>query len=155
MGTSSSWGQVTAKLNGLADAYEDLPKAQVAESSLIVKKSVQVFMPARLRGAGKRGAKLTVRYNEGVYPDGAKSLVYVTGPAQLIERDTQPHLIPRQRGARARQRYAVIPGVGVRAFANHPGTKGKHPWAKGVEAAMPRVRRVFEVKADLALRRIF
>lgn len=132
-----------------------MPKGQVGRSALITKKSVQAFMPARLRGAGKKGAKLTVRYNEGTFGDGAKALVYVTGPAQLIERDTKSHRIPRERGSRGRRRYAVIPGIGVRAYANHPGTKGKHPWQKGVDVAVPLITREFDAAGALLLRRHF
>lgn len=155
MGTSTSWEQLTAKLNGLAGDYADLPKAQVREASLLTKKSVQTFMPGRLRGVGRAGAKLNVRYDlNDQSGEDASSTVYVTGPAQLVENDTRAHRIPRQR-TRGRRRYAVIPGVGVRAYANHPGTRGKHPWAKGVEAAIPGIRRIFETTSEVALRRWF
>jgi hypothetical protein len=155
VGTSHSWGELSGKINALARDAGDMPKTQVSEASLVVKKSVQTFMPERLRGVGKKGAKLTVRYNEGSFDDGAKALVYVLGPAQLVERDTKAHRIPRDRGRRGRRRYAVIPGVGVRAYAQHPGTKGKHPWQKGVDAAMPIVRRIFAHSGEVLMRRHF
>lgn len=165
MGVSTSWAQLDAKLDAFARDAADLPKGQVGRSALLTKKSVQVFMPDRLRGVGKKGAKLTIRYNEGSYADGAKALVYVTGPAQLIERDTAKHQIPRARGPRARSRWAVLPqavarssGKGEsRVFArvNHPGTKGKHPWAKGVAAALPLINREFDAAGALLLRRHF
>lgn len=136
----------TTKMGG---ELQRLEQRTVLIAAMAVKKSVQAQLAAagvqngKLRGVGKRGAKVGVRYDMA----GKKALVRATGPFQLIERDTKAHQIPRARGARARKRYAVIPGVGVRAYANHPGTKGKHPWAKGVVAAIP----VAEKAGGLAL----
>lgn len=116
-----------------------LERNMVLVAAQTVKTSVQSQLAAagvengKLRGVGKKGAKVGVRYDIL----GDKALVRATGPFQLIERDTKAHRIPKVRGARARKRIVVIPGVGVRAWANHPGTKGKHPWAKGVAAAIP------------------
>lgn len=155
MGTSTSWAELDGKLAAFARDVSDLPKGQVGRAALATKKSVQAFMPARLRGVGKRGAPLRVRYVESGSGDASSATVFVTGPAQLIERDTQAHRIPRQRGPRARQRLIVIPNVGVRASANHPGTKGKHPWARGVGVALPLIRREFDASGALALRRHF
>jgi hypothetical protein len=154
MGTSHSWAELDAKLNALARDVADMPKGQVGRAALATKKSVQAFMPDRLRGVGKRGAKLTVRYTEAGSGDSSSALVFVTGPAQLIENDTRAHRIPKDR-ARGRRRVIVIPGIGVRAFANHPGTKGKHPWAKGVTAAQPLISREFDAAGALLLRRHF
>lgn len=116
-----------------------LERNMVLVAAQAVKTSVQAQMQAagvengKLRGVGKRGAKVGVRYDVL----GDKALVRATGPFHLLERDTKEHRIPKVRGARARKRVVVIPGVGVRAWANHPGTKGKHPWAKGVTVAIP------------------
>jgi hypothetical protein len=66
-----------------------------------------------------------------------------TGPWQLIEENTSPHIIRPKRRSKSKGRGAKgaigIPGIGPRAYAHHPGTKGKHPWAKGVEKAEPLV----------------
>lgn len=165
MGISTSWAQLDRKLEGFARDVADLPKGQVGRSALITKKSVQVFMPARLRGVGKHGAPLRVKYVESGAGDESSATVFVTGPAQLIERDTDKHVIPRARGPRARSRFAVLPAAVPRssgkgesrvfASVNHPGTKGKHPWAHGVEAALPLIRREFDAAGALALRRHF
>lgn len=126
----------TAKMGG---ELRRLERNMVLVAAQTVKTSVQTQLGAagvqngKLRGVGKRGAKVGVRYDVL----GDKALVRATGPFHLLERDTKAHQIPKVRGARARKRVVVIPGVGVRAWANHPGTKGKHPWAKGVAAAIP------------------
>lgn len=155
MGTSRSPGELSGKLTRLAAEYQDLPYSTVQEASLTTKKIIKGIAPARLRGVGKRGAKLDVAYNIIGKGEESASLIFARGPWQLIERDTSPHRIPKERGARARKRYVVIPGYGVRASANHPGTHGKHPWAKGVDVAKPVVGLLFRSKASLAIRRIF
>lgn len=154
MGTSSSWAELDAKLARLARDVSDLPKTQTREATLIVERSVSALMPSRLRGVGKRGAAINVKSIVEGGGDSAAGRVWVTGPAQLIENDTKAHMIPRQRN-RGRRRVVVIPGVGVRASAHHPGTKGKHPWLKGVAAAIPLVERAFAVPADAIMRSIF
>ena len=155
MGTSRSPAELAGKFGRLANEYHDLPLSLVKESSLITKTTIKGIAPARLRGAGKRGAKLDVGYTVIGAGTSAQSLVYARGPWQLIERDTAAHRIPREKTGRGRRRYAVIPGVGVRAWAQHPGTKGQHPWRKGVVAARPVVGGLFKARGNLALRRIF
>lgn len=118
-----------------------LEERSVQVASLAVKKSVLVQMQlagvngGRLRGVGKKGAKVGVRYDQ----KGKAALVRATGPFHLLERPTKGHRTPKERAAnsRAKRKVVNIPGVGVRAFANVAGTKGKYPWAKGVEAAIP------------------
>jgi hypothetical protein len=126
----------TAKMEGELRNFE---RNMVLVTAQAVKTSVQTQMGGagvqngKLRGVGKKGAKIGVRYDLV----GETALVRATGPFHLIERDTKAHREPKVRGSRARKRLLVIPGVGVRASANHPGTKGKHPWAKGVLVAVP------------------
>jgi len=157
MGTSNSWAELNGKLQSTARAYADLPAQQVKDGCLIVKRSVSARMPSRLRGVGKRGAALTVRFDlRDAQGEESSGTVYVKGPAQLIENRTRPHRIPRERsGRQRRRRVIVIPGVGPRASANHPGTPGKQPWARGVQEALPLVKRVFENTSEVALRRAF
>jgi len=155
VGTSRSPAELQSKLNHLVRDYQDLPVALVREASLATKASIKAIAPARLRGVGKKGQKLDVGFNMIGRGESAQSLIFARGPWQLIERDTAAHRIPRERGKRARMRYAVIPGVGVRAWAHHPGTKGQHPWAKGVAAAKPVVARLFASRSELVIRRIF
>lgn len=131
--------QFLAKTAKMTAELEKLPRRMVEVAALAVKASVLTQMQAagvtggKLRGVGKKGAKIGVRYDIL----GDKALVRATGPFHLLERNTKPHRIPKERGPRARRRVVVIPGVGVRAFAQSPGTKGKHPWEKGVVAAIP------------------
>lgn len=126
----------TAKMEGELRNFE---RNMVVVTAKAVKTSVEAQMAAagvqngKLRGVGKKGQKIGVRYDIV----GKAALVRATGPFHLIERDNKDHRTPKVRGARARKRVVVIPGVGVRAYANVKGSKGKHPWAKGVVVAVP------------------
>lgn len=152
--TVAQFVEKTVKMGG---ELQRLERNMVLVAAQTVKTSVQSQMAAagvqngKLRGVGKRGAKIGVRYDVA----GAKALVRATGPFQLIERDTKAHRIPKVRGARARKRLVVIPGVGVRAWAQSPGTKGKHPWEKGVVAAIPIQHKAQQIALLQSLRKVF
>ena len=153
MGVSHSPEELAHKLGRLAGEYSDFPKSATREAALVIKESVMSRAPSRLRGVGRSGARLSVRFNVSGSGSDALARISAEGPFQLIEADTHAHVIPKQR--RGRRRVIVIPGVGPRAVAHHPGTHGKHPWEKGVTEARPLVTRLYETRATLALRRIF
>lgn len=71
-------------------------------------------------------------------------MVKATGPMHLIERDTRPHLIvPKStgRGANRKRRSGAIrlADGSFRGAVRHPGTKGQHPFEKGIDDARPKV----------------
>lgn len=128
------------KFEQLAKGMAGLQRETLNQAGLIVKRSVETQIAVagapsgKLRGVGKKGARIGVRSDS----IGTGSvLVRATGPIHFLESNTKPHRIPKEQGGRSRRRIVVIPGVGVRAFARHPGTRGKHPWAKGVVIATP------------------
>lgn len=106
---------------------------------------------SRLSGVGKRGAKVGARFDQ----EAGRFVIQATGPLVLIERNTKAHRIPKQRGARARKRYAVIPGVGVRAYANHPGTRGKHTWERSVPKAQREAVDTITQRSNAVVRKAF
>jgi hypothetical protein len=101
--------------------------------------------PGLRLNVGKRGARIGIRY-DAIGPNSYR--VKATGPYQLIERDTDAHIEPRKRSGtiirtykrsgktvlRKRGSTLLIPGIGFRQSAQHPGTTGKHPWARAVAA---------------------
>jgi hypothetical protein len=123
----------------------------VSAAALAMKKTIVQGAPSRLRGVGKRGGRLGVRYEvkRGVEPT---AIVRAVGPWQLIESDTKPHTIgPKRRRANSRRQAAVLTPYGPRRAVHHPGTRGQHPWAKGVERGTPAATLAYTrvVRADL------
>jgi hypothetical protein len=95
-----------------------------------------------------RGARISVDTAVVGAGSRAQARVTPTGPIMLVEEDTNPHRQPFQygtgrryamagelmangmrarRGRAGRRGFLFIPGVGFRAHARHPGTRGKHP----------------------------
>lgn len=115
----------------------------------------------RLSGT-TRNAKVGVNYKLRDTKDGAYARIQATGPLPLIERDVKDHRIPRanarlrrRRGAASRRKIVVIPGVGVRAYAEHPGTQGQHPFERGWDATRRRVPVVIHGEIRKAMVKVF
>jgi hypothetical protein len=165
MGTSTPAG-FAVKSRKMAGELGRLDTTTVKIAALAVKTSVlgqlQVagVKDGKLRGVGKRGAKIGVSSTVA----GHTAVVKATGPFHLIERATKPHRIGHgtrsatsglplvdRSGQDIKRKVVVIPGVGVRAWADHPGTKGKYPWAKGVTAAQPAIAKANQVAVRQAM----
>lgn len=153
--------QAARKFSRLAADIPTMRQKALVASAQVMKQSAQgtlrIAAPRGQLNVGKRGARVGVRYDQ---PTPNTALVRMTGPAHLLESDTKPHRIPREKVGRGRARRAnskliSIPGVGVRAYANHPGTKGKHPWAKGVAIGKQRVDGATKKVLVDTMRRVF
>ena len=155
--TPEQWAQ---QASGFQGRLQEAQRRAVGASALHVKKVVgasiagAVGADMRMSGVGKKGVKVGVRYDVLGFQN-PTARVYATGPLHLVERGTKAHRIPKQRGKRARKRLLVIPGVGVRMWANHPGTSGKYPWRRGVAAAAPATPRIFKAEIHRALKETF
>lgn len=91
----------------------------------------------RLSGVGKRGARIGARFDTE-----RDSVTFkATGPVHFLAHPMSPHRIPKER-KRGRRRVVVIPGVGVRAWAHHPGTRGKDSWNRAFPEARRKVSKV-------------
>lgn len=136
---------VAARMRKVEDATKKGTRGTVVAAAMKAKIVISSGAPSRLRGVGRAGAKLGVRYTIRGSEMNPSAQLRATGPWQLIEKDTKPHRIgPKKRrgGSRSGRGGGVaVPGVGVFRSVHHPGTKGKHPWAKGVEKAEPVVAR--------------
>lgn len=87
----------------------------------------------RLSGVGLRGAKVGAGFDvKGT--QNPTALIRARGPLHLIERDTKAHVV-------APRRKQALFGAGFDHPVSHPirtpGTKGKHPFEKGVDRAIP------------------
>lgn len=145
-----------------ARSPRDVVAASARTYTTSIRSSIAAVAPSgRLRGVGKwnggnrPGARIGVTTKFRGSAQVAKAFVQATGPIQLIEKDTAAHDIPRTTGSRSlrtptgrlskrRESTGValsgrkilnIGGVPVMGPVHHPGTKGKHPFERGVNAA--------------------
>lgn len=164
MGISTP-AQFAGKMTALGVAVEKLPKSAATKAAVAGGKVITAGAPDRLRNVGKNGSKLGVRVTaESVGPAAATATIQATGAWPIIESDTPPHAIPRLVGSKSRAKNPLygpafggenvkklMTPYGVRATVWHPGTKGKHPWAKGVPKVVVLAPKVFaaELVGDL------
>ncbi len=132
--------QVAAKMNQVADATKKAARATVVSAAMQSKIVIASGAPSRLRNVGKSGGKLGVRYTISGGDLNPSAKLRATGPWPIIESDIGPHRIgPKKRrgGARSGRGGGVSTPGGVFRSVHHPGTHGKHLWAKGVAKAEP------------------
>lgn len=151
MGTSRSVAQLSKKLYLAAEAVEKADVKAVERVAQKVKRAAEkernraVGFDGRLSNVGKNGAKLGVRYDFKSQNGKPAALVRATGPWQIVEGDTVPHVITSRYagGSRLRRgafgpalpggrRSVILTPWGYRRYARHPGTKGKHPWRTAI-----------------------
>lgn len=159
--SSSDLTRVIGNIGKMAATIERAPRDVVAAEARIFKDATQaaIFAVApggRLRHVGKKGSKVgvTSRITESSLEQ-ARAVVQATGQLQIIEKDTKAHTIPRTRTQRrtrtssgrlsktradggkdiSGRKWLVINGTLVLGPVNHPGTKGKHPFERGVHVA--------------------
>lgn len=124
------------------------------KAALFVKKTILANSPARLRNVGKRGAKLGVGYRPYV---GGGTIVAARGPWPIIEWDTKAHVIGggRSKKREVRSYLQFMTGDIRLGPIRHPGTEGKHPFAKGVALARPAIPRIVDAEVKSALLGVF
>lgn len=176
MGTTNSPAVFIKRINARADAVARVPSAGVNAGALLVTESVRASLGSIAPGlklSGVRGSgKIGARFIAGNTGEGrATALVVATGPVQLIERDTKAHdvfaraggttvlgldgtLDSRRRGVQRGGKKALY-GKGfehpVMGRVHTSGTRGQHPFEKGVEAAKPLVARAMSVALHRAI----
>lgn len=144
----------------MAAAQRELERSQrvaLTAASFELKRSVEQRLPAskRLRGVGKKGARIGVRYD--IETDG-RAVVKAIGPLHLLERDTKAHEIkPKSsgRGSNRKQRKGAVRLANgeFRASVQHPGTKGQHPFEKGIEDGTPKAVKLMRNATSDAVKR--
>lgn len=128
MGVSTTPAELAGKLFRLSRSIERASAVGVTRAALHVKVSVGL-------ASGPYNSSRLTNVSFVVTPGANPSaLVKMTNrKAHLLDHDTKSHSI--QPKARRGRQALNIPGVGPRASAKHPGTKGKFMWEKGVAAA--------------------
>jgi hypothetical protein len=146
--------------NTLAKTPHDVVSATARTYTNAVRQEIRSVAPTgRLRGVGRfnrgkrQGARVGVKYDVKDAGTRSTAIVQATGPLHLIERNTKAHTIPRTvttkrlRTAAGRlshkrestgravsgRRVLYVGGRFVTGPIRHPGTKGKHPFARAVK----------------------
>jgi hypothetical protein len=138
---------LSASVGATAAALRVAQKVGVQKAALHMTTSIRTEITmatgdGRLSGVGRRGAKVGAGFDVKGSVD-PTALIKPKGPLWLVENDTGAHRIPRSRSRRARRRYVVIDGHPY-ASARHPGTRGKHPFRKGVGKTRDDTPRIFQ-----------
>jgi hypothetical protein len=117
MGTSQTGAQLAAKLDKLGRDLRDVKRPL----NITALQGKRIFQAA----AASAGATRLARARYDIRGDTA-IIRYAGAKAHLVNNPTKAHRIePRSRRGR-RGRRALTIGADVRAYANHPGTRGKH-----------------------------
>lgn len=147
MGVSSSPQELAGKLNRFA---KDVGNVKVPLNATAL--HVKGLMQSSAAGAGALGARpgrrrrIGVRYNiKGAGPH-MVAVVSYEGPAHLINNPNRPHRIEPRGQRRGRGAMALVINGNVRAWANHPGTRGKRFFEAAKAAAERTAPRVFARK---------
>lgn len=144
MGTSTSAAQMVKKINTAKKNVEARQTKAVGAAALAAKDIIE--QEASRSGLKPRSSKLVGRRWRGVRYDikgtrNPTALVRATGPAWLHDQPTKAHRIAAKRSPsrrRKRRRGAKALSFGRNhpvAAVNHPGTRGKGWWRRGVNRA--------------------
>lgn len=107
----------------------------------------------RMSGVGKNGARVGVRYDVRDDNHGSTALIKAMGPLHLVERDTKAHLIESTRADWDDDAALLLPDGNFRRAVPHRGTKGRHPFAKGVTKGKPAAGRAMKTPMVAAARK--
>ncbi len=156
---TSNLDAFVGRLTQAANGYATLPRIQVEGIAKTVTSAIRASIDraapgGRMRGVGKRGARVGARYD---VTGPQTAFVKATGPLHLLERDTKEHVIPKER-ARGRRQGRPVLKIGDRFVTGpiaHPGTKGKHPFEKAVVATQPLTGPIAHKAVNAMLSRIY
>lgn len=153
---STVGAQMSRKLDRMSSELQRARSAAVRSAGLAVVGSVRQEIQrasgdGRLSGVGRSGARVGARMDQRGEDT---AVVKATGPVQLIERDTKPHVIgPKAKRGRSGRGGIRLRDGSVRRTVQHPGTKGKHPFEHGVEKARPQAVEEMRTATTSAVRR--
>lgn len=142
-----AWARRAALLPAaLVDAQPDAVRAsaEILEAEARVTLAVATGGDLRLsRVRSGKGARINLTVSVKGAGRSAEGVVTPTGPIMLIEGPTKRHRQPfaytlNRRVKKRGTKPIHIPGVGVFARTNHPGTKGKAPVAKAFQRSHER-----------------
>jgi hypothetical protein len=153
MGVSSSPREFAAKLDKFGRDLNNV-RVPLNATALHVKRVMETSAATSgALGSKPKGKRKVVGVRYDLKGDGPtmQAVVGYTGPAHLVNNPTRPHRIeprrPRGRATRRRRgSTALVINGAVRAYANHPGTRGKGFFQKAAAVAARTAPRVYAQK---------
>jgi hypothetical protein len=140
VGTSTSAAQFSGKIHRFAAEVAKIPRDTAYSNARIGKATMEGAVAAmaaggRLSGVGKRGARVAAGYT--VYGDNNVK-ISARGPVWLVDQSNTAHTIaPKKK----RGRQGALYGKGYEhpygGTVSHPGTAGKHQWARARDDVLP------------------
>jgi hypothetical protein len=116
VGTSQSGAQLAAKLDKLGRELRDVKRP--LNATALEGKRIFAGTAAAAGASRLARARYDINGNQAV-------IRYAGAKAHLVNSPTKAHRIEPRSGRRSRGRRALTIGGDVRAYANHPGTRGK------------------------------
>gem|GEM_PF-5995320 len=176
MGTSSSPGELVAKLSNLAGSIDKANKDTLDKSAFVVKARILAEASKAIGGDLSFGGKKKVGVNYRVSPQ--QAVIKATGPMHWLEKGTKPHAIaPKGAGGSRASRSAFVSQafgsgpisfgrgrIGVLRFASgkyrpYARKAGRFPakqsWSNGVKASETPVKLTFRQVHIKNMARIF
>jgi hypothetical protein len=139
MGTSTSGAEFAGKIHRFAGGIAQLPRDTAYSNAKIGKAAMVAAVQAmaasgRLRGVGRKGARVAAGYN--VYGDGNVQ-ISARGPVWLVENSTSSHTIAPKKRRKGGAIYAPGYDHPYRGEVQHPGTTGKQAWGRARDQVLP------------------
>ena len=165
MGTSKSGAELANKLQKAARASGKANRKAVSAAALAYKEST-LLSGARDTGGDLRlshwgwsPAKATYRAPKlGAYYDvkGYENATAIVRPKPIglwvyLEGGARPHAIKNRTRGRSRRKALALQGGGFAKAVNHPGTRGKKSWSRGLKAGEPQALRIFKLTHQRSL----
>lgn len=132
---ANSAGDVAKRMRAVGEAMQKAQKISVAKAALAAKEVHVAGMlkdapGGRLRGVGKKGAKIGVNYKLQGGASDPSAIVEATGPWHIMNNPAKPHKETGKKGKKL-----MFAGI-FRSGVNHPGHAGKFTWQKSEPVAM-------------------
>lgn len=165
MGTSKSGKALGVKLTAAAVALGKANRKAVSAAALAYKEAELVSAASdsggdlRLGHWGWSPAKGTYRAPKlGAYYDvkGYENATALLKPKPIglwvyLEGGAKPHAVKNRTRGRNRRKALALSGGGFASAVNHPGTRGKKTWSKGLKAGEPQAMRIFKLTHQRSL----
>ena len=168
MPTTRTTTDFAARIMQIGMAAQKSQKDAVFRASMLVKQEIEKELTRAIGGdhvmsnlRNKSGFK---RFSVGFNIKGTTnptSLIRARGPWGLVENGAKPHSIPKRgqlarrsrlgRGGFSDRKAMPINGNFRYVVRNHPGTRGKQPFRKGLDRATPRAIKVLHTTVHSAV----